>query len=223
MSLLESFRTIPPERIGRNFNRLVWKETAARNHAEQMALAPDPLFETMRSLGAWSKDGQRTSRSDAEGMPQASQRIQRPATGSGDVLSLMRSSSLPASGPQRAQVPASFGSGSLGKPNYFDPLADPNLFPKPTPGTRLALGPDYMPCVSGGSMGVMLWPDGRSHKSEAALKRASAGPRPRAETPTVAAAILEPPKPPPDGFGGRPPERGRFKRIYSFNSVVYAD
>merc|ERR1719491_783333 len=134
----------------------------------------------------------------------------------------MRSSSLPANGPQRAEVTACFGSGSLGKPCYFDPLADTKLFPKPSPGPRLGASSDYIPSVSGGTMGVMMWPNGRSHKTESALKRASSGPRERVAAPDLVAPILEPPKTPVNGFGGRPPDRGRFARIHSFKEVIYA-
>jgi len=208
MSLTE-LRSLPPDRCARNYNRFIWKEAASREHASRLAAAPDPLLETQRSLGLWSQDSQRSSRlrSDDDSAL-ASQRS------SAHVLS--RSASLPVGGPQVAEVPATFGSGFLGKPCYFDPLADKSLAPKPQPGLRITAGADYVPCRSTGSMGVMVWDQGRSHKTAARLQREQRASSRGPDSPLNMDAsdmsmpsmgglpVLNPPTPPPLGFGGLP-------------------
>lgn len=221
MSIPEQLRSTPTLRYSRNYDRVIWKEISAKIYADHVAVAPDPLLETQRSLGAWSSlDSQRTSRGGDDNSAPASQR-RRPATGSLMFDALSRSASLPANGPQRAEVPAAFGSGFLGKPNYIDPLADKSLRPRPDPGIRIAAGPDYIPCHSTGRMGIMTWEQGRSHKSAACIERemraSSRGPAATSgvEEPGLATLcpILSPPKLPPNGFGAKP-ERVQRKHIH---------
>lgn len=224
MSLGE-LRTAQPDRFRRNYQRVVWKESEARENARLQALQPDPRMDTVRSFGAWSQDSQRSSRhSDTDSAREARR---RPVTG--DALLRSHSMGFAVGGPQRAEVPATFGSGFLGKPCYFDPTADKSLHPKPEPGLRLPCGSDYVPCKAAGNSGIMIWEKGRSHKTAAALQRAqrasstmgsvgreadgstspgaldaTTGSAAAAPPMSIGAPVLAPPKPPPWGFGGVP-------------------
>jgi len=219
MSLGE-LRSAPPERFLKNYSRVIWKETAARERAAQVAAAPDPFADTQRSLRQWSQEttGQDSQRSSRSGESASGSQRRRPLTGSGIPDALSRSASLPSGHPMKAEVPATFGSGFLGKPCYFDPMADKSLFPKPEPGARLDAGPAYIPCRSAGNTGIMMWESGRSHKTASALERlerqrtakfastiGSAGATSLAASSEMqmpgGQPILTPPKAPPWGFG----------------------
>lgn len=216
MSLLEQLRTSPNRRYLENYVKIITKEEKAAALDARTAVMPDPLIETNRSLGAWSEDSRRTSNASRQGklppnLREAFRQESEPApdrksrTGSA-ADGLSRSSSLPHGSPMRATVPSCFGSGFLGKPCYINPLADKSLGPSSSVGVRLEKGPEYIPCRSYGSMGFMHWEGGRSYKSPACLAREE---RQRSEglsagEPAVGAPLLEPPKPPPWGFGAAP-------------------
>lgn len=137
-------------------------------------------------------------------------------TGPFDLTS--STSSLPQGHWMKGEIgPIGKGSGLLGKPNYFDPNIDKELYPRPSPGQRLDVGHDYNPCQSAGRMGVMVWEKGRSHKTAAQVQREQRmnASRSLAGSSTIGACdekpglsagtpILTPPKPPPWGFGGVP-------------------
>jgi len=227
MSLV-ACRSTYHDRYIRNYNRVIWKETSAAERDVQVAGNPDPLQETLRSMGPGtpgrSQDSQRSSKRSSRLGEEVHSRVKcegyngstrrRSLTSGPDVLS--HSASLPLGGPQRAEVPACFGSGFLGSPQHFQPLADKSLFPKPQPGVRdTDRGENYLSCKPDAAGRFMFWETGRSFKTEAAMRNlqnaslqrssSAGGTLGKESEPLVAGpAKMEPPTEPPWGFGGAP-------------------
>mmetsp|Transcript_19651 Transcript_19651/g.35762 ORF Transcript_19651/g.35762 Transcript_19651/m.35762 type:complete len:227 (+) Transcript_19651:128-808(+) len=207
-------RSMPHMTYVRNYNWVIMKEKAAEERSTAQWAAPDPLASQRSELPtSGRRDSARSLQASEDKAPQAefnqptwpTQYLVGPAPRKTQPqVRLSRSASEPAKAPltpTRAEVSSHVGGGLLGKPNYFVPPMDGSYLPKPVVGGRRDVPDDYAVAVSSGTLGIMMWADGKSHRKKRSTKRTSSRPLTPIQLPS---AKLSPPPVPENGFGAKP-------------------